>query len=215
MPFWDQAIDLVVLTHPDADHITGLVEVLGRYEVDAWMDNGADTSDTLYAECQTLLDREAVPHLVARAGQRFALQEGIVLEVLHPGERLMTHTGADDNNNSVVLRLSWGDTSFLLTGDIEAEAEALLLQSGEPVNAEVLKVAHHGSGGSTTAEFLQAVHPAYAAISVGAANLAGHPAQEVLDRLAEESSVAVLRTDEQGTIELISDGRQVWVRTEK
>jgi competence protein ComEC len=213
MPFWDRSIDLVVMTHADADHLTGLVEVLGRYEVDAWMDNGADASDMLYRQCLTLLDREAVPHLVASAGQRFALEEGIVMDVLHPEERLMTHTRADDNNNSVVLRLSWGEASFLLTGDIEAEAEALLLRSGQPLRADVLKVAHHGSGGSSTAEFLREVDPAFAAISVGAENLAGHPAQEVLDRLAEVPGVTVLRTDEQGTIEFISDGRQLWVRT--
>jgi competence protein ComEC len=214
MPFWDRSIDLIVLTHSDADHITGLVEVLGRYEVDAWMDSGADGSDTLYLECQTLLDREEVPRLVARPGQRFALGQGIVLDVLHPPERLMTHTSADDNNNSVVLRLWWGEASFLLTGDIEAEAEALLLRTSRPLRADVLKVAHHGSGGSSTAEFLQAVDPAYAVISVGAENLAGHPAQEVLNRLAKESGATVLRTDEQGTIEFISDGRQVWLRTE-
>ena len=215
MPFWDRSIDLVVLTHPDADHITGLVEALSRYEVEAWMDNGVDASETLYLEGRTLLDREGVPRLVAEAGQRFALEHGIVLEVLHPGKRLMTRTRADDHNNSVVLRLSWGEMSFLLTGDVEAEAEELLLQSGEPLKADVLKVAHHGSGGSSTAEFLRAVHPTYAAISVGAENLAGHPAQEVLDRLAQEPGVTVLRTDEQGTIEFVSDGRQVWVRTER
>jgi competence protein ComEC len=115
----------------------------------------------------------------------------------------------------VVLRLSWGKTSFLLTGDIEAEAEALLLRSGKPLQAHVLKVAHHGSGGSSTAEFLQAVHPTFAVISVGDENLAGHPAQEVPDRLAKEPGITVLRTDERGKVEFITDGRQVWVLTEE
>ena len=86
--------------------------------------------------------------------------------------------------------------------------------TGKPLTADVLKVAHHGSGGSSTAEFLRQVDPSFAAISVGAENLAGHPAQEVLDRLMQESGVTVLRTDEEGTIEFITDGRQVWVRTE-
>jgi competence protein ComEC len=215
MPFWDRSIDLLVMTHADADHVTGLVEVLGRYEVDAWLDNRAAANDTLYLECQALMDEAEMPRLVARAGQMFSLGQGIDMEVLHPPDRLMTHTRADDNNNSVVLRLSWGETSFLLTGDIEAEAEELLLRSGLPLQADVLKVAHHGSGGSSTANFLREVDPSFAAISVGAENLAGHPAQEVLERLAEESGAIVLRTDEDGTIEFITDGRQVWVRTER
>jgi competence protein ComEC len=119
------------------------------------------------------------------------------------------------NNNSLVLRLEWGEASFLLTGDIEAEAEHLLVSSGQPVSASVLKVAHHGSGGSSTPAFLAAVDPVYAVISVGAENRFGHPHQAVLDRLAEPGDVAVLRTDEQGTVEFVTDGARLWVQTER
>jgi competence protein ComEC len=156
-----------------------------------------------------------VAHHSVRAGDRLELGSGIVLEVLHPPLEPVTGTDADDNNNSLVLRLRWGDASLLLTGDVEAEAERLLLGSSQPLQADVLKVAHHGSGGSTTAEFLAAVDPDYAVLSVGADNRFGHPQTAVLERLGALGDVTVLRTDEQGTVEFVTDGRQMWVRTER
>jgi competence protein ComEC len=161
------------------------------------------------------LEEGAVTQQVVRAGDRLDLGSGIVLEVLHPGPELMAATDADANNNSLVLRLVWGQASFLLTGDIEAEAERLLLASGQPLPAGVLKVAHHGSGGSSTAEFLSAVDPAYAVISVGADNQFGHPQGAVLERLAHTGEVEILRTDEQGTVEFVTDGQRLWVQTER
>jgi competence protein ComEC len=127
----------------------------------------------------------------------------------------MAGTDSDSNNNSVVLRLTWGDAEFLLTGDIGAEAERLLLNSAQDLSADLLKVAHHGSGGSSSGEFLSAVAPAYAVISVGADNRFGHPDEAVLERLAELGHVTVLRTDQEGTIEFTTDGQQVWVRMER
>jgi competence protein ComEC len=109
----------------------------------------------------------------------------------------------------------WHEATFLLSGDAEAEAEQLLLGSGQPLAAQVLKVAHHGSGGSTTAAFLEAVAPRFAVISVGVDNRFGHPAPAVLERLAQQAGMAVLRTDERGTVEFASDGWRLWVRTEK
>ena len=212
MPFWDRSLDLVVMTHPDADHITGLVEVLERYRVGGWLDNGRPDDDAIYAQCQALLT--AIPRHTVHAGDRLELGDGVVLEVLHPPPELMTGTEADANNNSVVLRLVWGSASFLLTGDIEAEGEEVLLRSGQPLAATVLKAAHHGSGGSSTAEFLAAVAPAYAVISVGADNRFGHPHPVVLERL-RQLGATILRTDEQGTVEFITDGQQLWVRTER
>jgi len=173
MPFWDRSLDLVVMTHPDADHITGLVEVLDRYRVDGWLDNGRPDADAVYDQCMARLEEGAVTRQVVRAGDRLELGSGIVLEVLHPGSELVAATDADANNNSLVLRLAWGQASFLFTADIEAEAEHLLLASGQPLPSGVLKVAHHGSAGSSSAEFLAAVDPAYAVISVGADNRFG------------------------------------------
>ena len=107
-----------------------------------------------------------------------------MLEVLHPPSQLMTGTEADANNNSLVLRLTWGEAEFLLTGDIGTEAERLLLDSSQDLAADLLKVAHHGSGGSSCNEFLAAVAPTYAVISVGEDNRFGHPQEAVLERLA-------------------------------
>ena len=215
MPFWDRSLDLIVMTHPDADHITGLAEVLDRYQVDGWLDNGRPDDDALYSQCMSQLGTGSVTRQVVRAGDRLELGSGIVLEVLHPQPELMAGTQADANNNSVVLRLVWGQASFLLTGDIEAEAEHLLLDSGQHLPSGVLKVAHHGSGGSSTAEFLDAVNPLYAVISVGADNRFGHPQEAVLDRLAQMGDVEVLRTDEQGTVKFATDGHRLWVQTER
>lgn len=213
MPFWDRSLDLVVMTHPDADHITGLVEVLGRFRVDGWLESGRPDDDAIYQQCQALLG--GISRHTVRAGDQLDLGRGLVLEVLHPPPELMSGTEADANNNSVVLRLVWAQASFLLTGDVEAEAEQVLLRSGQPLSATVLKLAHHGSGGSSTEEFLGAVSPRYAVISVGADNHFGHPKQAVLDRLAQLGNVTILRTDEQGTIEFVTDGQRLWIRTER
>jgi competence protein ComEC len=161
------------------------------------------------------LAEAGVPRHAVRAGDRLDLGDGIVLEVLHPPEQFMTGTDSDGNNNSLVLRLTWGDAEFLLTGDIEAEAEKLLLGSAQDLSADLLKIAHHGSGGSSSSEFLSAVAPAYAVISVGADNRFGHPDEAVLERLADLGYATVLRTDEEGTVEFTTDGQQVWVQTER
>jgi competence protein ComEC len=215
MPFWDRSLDMLIMTHPDADHISGLVEVLDRYTVGGWLDNGRPDDDATYAECMARLAEAGVPRHAVRAGDRLDLGQGIVLEVLHPPEQLMAGTDSDGNNNSVVLRLTWGDAGFLLTGDIGTEAEKLLLGSAQDLSADLLKVAHHGSGGSSSGEFLSAVAPAYAVISVGADNRFGHPDEAVLERLAELGNVTMLRTDQEGTIEFTTDGQQVWIRTER
>ena len=212
MAFWDRSLDLVIMTHADADHLTGLVEVLHRFQVGAWLGNGLDSQDDLYVEFQG--QQQGAPGSVRQAiaaGYRLDLGQGITLEVLNPPPGGMP--AGDDNANSVVLRLVWGQASFLLTGDIETEVEEQLLRSGRPLAAQVLKVAHHGSGGSTGAEFLAAVEPRYAVISVGAENRFGHPAPAVLARLAASGETAVLRTDQEGTVEFVTDGERMWVRT--
>ena len=214
MPFWDRSLDLVVMSHPDADHITGLTEVLDRYHVDGWLDNGLPDDDILYTACRKLLTEADVPRQVVRAGDLLQLETGIVLEVLHPPPDLMAGSEFDSNNNSLVLRLVWDRASFLLTGDIEAEAEQYLVQSGQALSASVLKVAHHGSGGSSTESFLAAADPSYAVISVGVDNRFGHPHKAVLERLDQLGKVTTLRTDEQGTIEFVTNGQQMWCRTE-
>jgi competence protein ComEC len=215
MPFWDRSIDLLVMTHSDADHITGLTEVLDRYQVEGWLDNGCADDDATYQRCQDLLEEAEIPRHLVRAGDRVELEQGLVLEVLHPPRTLMTGTDATSNNNSLVLRLVWQQASFLFAGDVEAEGEQVLVWSEQPLAARVLKVAHHGSSSSSTAEFLSAVRPNYAIISVGADNHFGHPDQAVLNRLAQLGDNTILRTDERGTVEFVTDGRQLWLQTQR
>jgi beta-lactamase superfamily II metal-dependent hydrolase len=132
------------------------------------------------------------------------------LRVLGPGPEAFA--SGETNNESLVLKLSWRNVSFLLTGDIEAEAEEALLDSAADLRATVLKVAHHGSATSTSAAFLEAVQPAVAVVSVGANNPYGHPAPAVMSRLDES---LVLRTDLHGTIELSTDGERLWIEPER
>jgi competence protein ComEC len=215
MPFWDRSLDLVVSTHPDADHLTGLVEVLNRYKVGGWLDAGSGGNDALMAQAEKLLRQKEIPRAILCAGASLDLGDGVALSVLNPP---CTSGGTEEtntNNRSVVTRVSWGLASFVLTGDIEAEAERRLVESGQLLQGQVLKVAHHGSAGSSTQSFLRAVGPRVAVISVGAENKSGHPAEQVLRRLAEQEIPYVYRTDQQGTIEFATDGERLWIKSER
>ena len=213
MPFWDRSLDLLILTHADEDHLAGLAEALARYRVGGWLDNGRDSEEALYVASLAALEAAGVPRQVIAAGDRLDLGEGAVLQVLHPPRGVAPGALADDNEGSVVLRLTWGEAAFLLTGDLGSAGEAHLLASGQPLDADVLKVAHHGSGSSTGRAFLQAVAPQFAVISVAPDNVFGHPAPALLERLGQVPDLAVLRTDQAGTVEFFTDGERVWVRT--
>lgn len=208
LPFWDKSLDLVVLTHPEEDHIAGLVEVLQRYKVGRVLESGFEYDTPTYQEWLRLIDEKDIERTIARAGQQIDLGGGIRIDVLHPQEELMEGTESDTNNNSVVLRLVWDEISFLLTGDICKEAEREVLYKGYKLDSNVLKVAHHGSDTSTTAHFLAAVGPDVAVISVGEKNAFGHPGEDVLAKMDE---VKLYRTDEDGTVTFTSDGKRLWV----
>jgi competence protein ComEC len=213
MPFWDRTIELVILTHPHSDHLTGLVEVLERYQVEQVLYPDLDCELPLYQEWLELIEEKDIDCTLAQAGQQIDLGDGVIIKVLNPQESLLTGTGSDINNNSVVLRLNSGQVSFLLTADIEWEAEFRLIALSDDLTSTVLKVGHSGSSTSTTAEFLGAVSPRVAVISVGKGNPYGHPSNEVLARLEAELGLSnIYRTDEEGTIEFITDGERLWVR---
>jgi competence protein ComEC len=215
MPFWDRTLDLVIMTHPDLDHITGLAEVLDRYNVGGWLDNGSDSGSPLLESCKSRLDRAKVPRTQVEAGARLDLAQGIELEFVSPPPAQTADTEPTSNERSLVLRVSWKQVSFLLTGDIGADTEQMLVESAAPLNSTVLKVAHHGSEGSTTREFLRIVDPRFAVLSVGADNRSGHPAQATLQRLSERPDLTVLRTDLQGTVDFSTDGSSLWLRTQR
>ena len=215
LPFWDRTIDLVVCTQPQADHITGLVEVLHRYKVKQVLDPGVSCNSSIYREWLRLVEEKGIEYNIGRAGQEIDLGSGIKMEVLNPPEGLFEGTSHDVDNNGAVLKLTWNKVSFLFTADIREEAEFELIGQRANLKSTVLKVAHHGSETSTTSQFLAAVDPEVAVISAGADNTFGHPSPEVverlIDRLGEDN---VYRTDEDSTIELITDGERLWVKAD-
>lgn len=214
MPFYDKDVDLVVLTHSDADHITGLIEVLERYEVEDIVYSNIVRNSAVYKAWQKAVAEEGANIIdpvgglprAGRGGKVIDLGSGATLTVLHPAESLVDKVLEKTNNDSVVLMLKYGETEILLTGDIEAKAERQIILSGADLDADILKVAHHGSKTSTLAEFLYEVSPQVAVIQVGAKNRYGHPTQEVLKRL-EDYGIKYYRNDINGDIKVISDGQ--------
>jgi competence protein ComEC len=216
LPFWDRTIDLVVCTQPHADHVTGLVEVLNRYKVVQVLEAEVSYNSSIYQEWCNLVEDKGIEYNIACAGQKIDLGSGIHMEVLNPPEALFDGTSNDVDNNGLVLRLSCGLVSFLFTADIREEAEFELIGQRANLKSTVLKVAHHGSDTSTSQQFLAAVDPEVAVISVGADNPFGHPGPEVVERLINNvGEDNVYRTDEDGTIELITDGERLWVSDNK
>lgn len=214
LPFWDRTIDLVVVTQPQADHVTGLVEVLQNYRVQQVIEPGIPYSSAIYQQWLALVEDRQIQCQTAHAGQEIDLGDGIKMEVIHPPTPLLQGTCDDIDNNGLVLRLSWNEVSFLLTADIGQEAEWYLIAQRANLKSTVLKVAHHGSRTSTSPQFLAVVDPEVAAISVGSDNRFGLPHGEVVDRLTTQlGSDRVYLTSEHGTIEFTTDGDRLWVKT--
>ena len=215
LPFWDRTIDLIVCTQPQADHVTGLVEVVQRYRVQQVLDPGVPYDSAVYQEWVRVIEDKGIDYGIAYAGQEIDLGKGVKMEVLNPPAILWNGTSDDVDNNGVVLRLSWNSVSFLFTADIRAEAELDLVMERANLKSTVLKISHHGSDTSTSQHFLAAVDPAVAVICVGANNTFGHPHQDVVDRLIDQlGEENVYRTDRNGTIEFVTDGERLWVRTD-
>ena len=165
MPFWDRSLDLVVLTHPEVDHVRGLVDMLERYQVGLVLDSGQECTNATCESWRALIEEEEIPYRRAEAGMQVTVCGVALLDILHPSAPLMSVTSSDINNNSVVLRLQYGQFSALLTGDVMEEAERVLLLSGQPLHSLMLKVPHHGGDTSLTTPFLEAIDPELAVIS--------------------------------------------------
>ena len=209
MSFFDRKIDMIVGTHPDSDHIGGLVDVLGRYEVDTILVT-ENISDTSTARRYFLaVDTEQAEVVYARTGQEFALGEFVKLVVLYPESAV---ADMESNASSIVLQLVYGETEVMLTGDAPKRIEEyLVLTNGEHLQSDVLKLGHHGSRTSTSELFLQEVNPTHAVVSAEKDGRYGHPHVEVTDLLFNYG-VETYSTAEEGTVTFESDGVDVWVR---
>jgi len=206
MPFWDRNIDLVILTHPESDHLSGLLEVLKRYKVENILWTGIVRNTAVYREWDNLIKKEGAEIIIAQSPLRFNLNDSYI-DIISPFEDLSGKELKDSNNTSVVARLVFGETSFLFTGDIDKSVEKDIVEKNSELKVGVLKVAHHGSKTSTSGEFLEKILPEYAVISAGKDNKYGHPAQEVLDILSKYG-IMIFRTDEVGDIKIISNGEK-------
>lgn len=214
MPFWDRTIDLIILSHPSADHLKGLLKVLERYEVERILWTGIEVDTFIYQEWLRLINQEGAEIFIAQAGQKIKLGPKIFLDVLNPSENLKGQKikrGRAINNTSIVARLVHNQNSFLLTADIERQVEREL-KDRKDLGSEVLKIAHHGSRTSSSLEFIETVSPEIAIISVGKGNRHNHPHQEVLERL-EKFDIKILRTDLDGDIKISSDGEKLKTRS--
>jgi len=207
MNFWDKSIDVVVLTHPDHDHIAGLIEVLKKYEVGFVLWNGLLKETGESDEWERLLQENIVDSKIIFSGYKINTPM-VTFDVLFPFESLEGIEMKNANNSSIVLSVAFEDTSFLLTGDIESSTEKEIIEKGDLISVDVLKVAHHGSKTSSSEEFIEIVNPSIAIISVGEDNSYNHPHPTVLE-LLDKYDINILRTDLVGDIKIISDGENI------
>ncbi len=237
LPFWDKKIEVVVATHPDADHINGLVGVFKHFSNDLIITNGDIKKTADFQEFREALSRKKLENtqvVIGKRGDSIIVADTISAVVLSPQEvnrytspldglpnELNTETKLWDKNNnklpkeynyndgSIVLLVSHGNSSILLTGDLESTGEQALINASLIKHVTILKVGHHGSKSSSTTDFLTLLRPEISIISSGKNNSYGHPAPEVLARLAQIGT-SIFRTDQLGTIHFVSDGEKMW-----
>lgn len=207
-------LNLVVSTHPHNDHVGGLICVAKNFQIDEVITGSYGAMTPAYDKLYAQLDRNRVKHGDACVGIIHE-DEGIKVEVVAPEKANISRDQYSQmNRNSVVLKVTYGGVSFLFTGDIDDEAEQLLIDSGKNIKATVLKVPHQGSKTSSSWEFLKTVQPHIGVISVGRRNPFNHPAPVILERY-KALGIEVYRTDLQGAITVITDGRRGWVKIMK
>lgn len=207
-------IDLMIMTHPHADHLGGLEAVLDAVGARIFMEPGFDHPSPLYNHLLEALEKKKVPLKIGEAGRNIDLGGGASMHLLAPSKPFLRNTRSDVNACSIVFRMTYGSTSFFLAADSEDETEQRILATGETLASDVYKVAHHGSRHSSSGALLERIHPKIAVVSVGARNDYGHPTRAALERL-EAVNAQVLRTDLEGEIVLKSDGAKVTYVTEK
>lgn len=214
VPFYDRSIDVVVLSHPHADHLSGLIEVLKRYRVGMVLEARAAYESGEYAEWERLLKEQNVRVVLAHAGERVKLSHDMTLDILSPLADMSGEKLSNIHMAMVTARLAVGSSTMLFMGDAERILEEQIVLAGAPIDADILKVGHHGSKTSSSDKFLAAVSPEIAVISVGTKNRYGHPHADVLERL-DRRGLDVYRTDRDGTVEVTISAQGAHVFTSK
>jgi len=202
MPFYDRTIDVLLVTNPDKDHLAGFIDVLDAFKVETVIEPGTVPDTAVYREFKRLVENEKSQTITARKGERIVLDAETFFEIYFPDRDA---SGLDTNTGSIVGKLVHKNSCILFPGDAPDEIEKFLVERGDDLSCEVLKVGHHGSRTSTSELFLEAVAPRLAIISAGANNSYGHPHAEVTLRL-EKHQVEILGTYELGRITLVSNG---------
>lgn len=216
VPFFDRTIDIIIPTHSDLDHIAGFPEILRRFNVKNYYDSGFVDNDDLNTEIKLLVQNEiGINTKVISRGDKIVLdkERNISLEILWPPANYKTK---ENNNRSIVVRLDYGETSFLFTGDAGMDVEKILLENSTSTNildVDILKAGHHGSKTASSLEFLEKVTPELTIISAGKDNKFGHPNQETLGNLIKIGS-KIKNTAEVGRILIKSDGINYWIEEE-
>ena len=206
LPWWDRSIDVVIATHPDADHISGLVDVLQRYRVENIFHPGVEKNPGPAESMLLSVASEGAQEIIARRGQIIDLGSGAYLEILFPDRDV---SRVETNTASIVARLVYGDTAFMLTGDSPQSIEGYLVTlDGSSLHSNVLKAGHHGSKTSSSELFVGFVGPEYAVFSRGCENRYGHPHAEVV-ALFKRFEIPALDTCTDGTVTFVSDGQTV------
>jgi competence protein ComEC len=213
LPPLDRRIDVLLSTHPDADHLGGLQQVVEQFDVRTIIDSGVPHNSNIYRSWAQLLRNE--PNVItAQPDMIVALDDDLNLRILQT--RCVVVECTNFNDEGVVARLEYREVSFLLTGDVTSSGENDLIQTGQPIKSSVLKAGHHGSRTSTTQQFLEAVDPALAIVTTGIKNQFGHPHEDVIQRLENHlSPEAVFVTRNNGTLTVTTNGRRVWITTER
>ena len=199
-------LDIVVATHAHSDHIGGLATVISAFPTGRFVDAGQAHTTATYERLLALIEEKRIPYTAAERGQTVPLAPDIEIRALNPAEQ----PAGDLNEDSVILKATYGDISFLFMGDAGKPAEESIAKAGLDIDADVLKVGHHASRYASAPEFLSAVSPAISVITVGEGNDYGHPHEEVLERLRAIGS-RIYRTDIDGTIVVATDGRALAV----
>lgn len=222
IPFWDRDIELVISTHPDSDHSTGLIDVIERYKVSSILISSVDPGTDIYRLLENEVGSQGVGVVHPTGGMRLGV--GLIyLDIVSPTEEMFSKLivknegsklskyaiGKETNLYSIVYKLSFKKFSGLFLGDTPKEASDSLAESGKMEKVNYIKIPHHGSANGMTLNLLKAVMPKIAVISVGAKNMWGFPAPSVLQML-EENNVQVLRTDQMGDVEVVTDGEKIW-----